>query len=69
LPAPPSGEVQQVIAVGPDRAWGEVVDMLGIEKVVDPGNFMTLRINDPVRRNAGGSRNVINETKVLSHRA
>jgi hypothetical protein len=44
------------------------MDMLGIEKVVDPVNFMALKINDPVRGNAGWRRDVINETKVLNHR-
>ena len=44
------------------------MDMLGVEKVVDPTDFMILVINDPVRRNAGWSRNAINKTKIGGHK-
>jgi hypothetical protein len=35
--------------------------VLGIEKGVDPGDFMVLRIHNPVRGNAGWRRFPIDE--------
>jgi hypothetical protein len=40
----PLGEVQQVVAIGPQRGQGEAADMLGIEKLAGPLELDTCAI-------------------------
>ena len=49
----PTSEVQQVIGVGAQRTRRQLAKMLGIEKVVDPGDLMALLIEQAIGTSAG----------------
>jgi hypothetical protein len=61
----PARQMEQVIAVSAQGAQRELTNSLGIEKVVGPGNFPALRIEQPIGRCTG--RGVL-ENKAKTHR-
>ena len=49
LALPPTGEVQQVIGVSAQRTRRQLAKMLGIEKVVGPGDLAAVLIEQAIR--------------------
>ena len=50
----PTSKVQQVIGVGAQRARRELTNVLGIEKIVGPGDLATRIVEQAVRTGSGG---------------
>jgi len=49
----PTREVQKVISVGAQRAQRQLTDMLGIEKILDPGEGLALLVEEAIRASVG----------------
>ena len=52
----PTSEVQQIIGVGAQRARRQLAKMLGIEKIVGPGDLVAVLVEQAIRTGSWRSR-------------